>query len=255
MPRIKNSQQRLELIDRIISENSNGVSRQALFERINYGKVEYEKVSLQSIDKDIAELKGSLIMRNPDIDVELKHKRDVGYSYSVPGFRYFKYSIDDNDKNMLMLASSLFNVFKGTPLQGQFGELVNKVLKNSHNLGRVKGLEEIDFLQVESVNASSGNEWIPRLLEAIYEKETLEMSYKGVGKPKKKKIISPYILKQYRNRWYMVAYDHTCDREEKTNVFLLDSIQNLEISNKPYTTDRNFIRYYFQLPSLQFSIQ
>ena len=96
------------------------------------------------------------------------------------------------------------------------------------------------MLQLDNMKSSSGSKWVSVLLEAIYEKSTLKMKYKGFRKASKTKNICPYVLKQYQKRWYMVAYDYDCSRTEKTNVFALDCIEELELSHKDYFVDSKF---------------
>jgi predicted DNA-binding transcriptional regulator YafY len=139
-----------------------------------------------------------------------------------------------------MLANSLFNVFNGTPLKEKFSVVVNKVLAESLTGGPVIGLSEMNHLQLDSSKNNKSNQWIPTLLSSIHDQQAYEIQYKGFGKEEKKKIICPYVLKQFRNRWYVVAYDYTCERPFKTNLFALDGIQKMEISNKKYYTDPSF---------------
>jgi predicted DNA-binding transcriptional regulator YafY len=164
-----------------------------------------------------------------------------GYYYSQRGFSLFKTDVNYEDKNMLVLAASVFSLFKGTPLQDKFSQLVDKVLSSSNLDGKVHGLSEMQIIEIGSNLSVKGSEHIPRLLDAIFEKDCLEMVYQGIGKPEKKKHVCPYIIKKYLNRWFMVAYDHNGERAQKTSVFALDGIRSLDLSNKKYIIDPEFI--------------
>ena len=81
---------------------------------------------------------------------------------------------------------------------------------------------------------------MPQILDAILQRQCLEVLYTNAKKITQTKHLSPYVIKQYNNKWHMVAYDHTSSRPEKTNVFLLDSINSLDHSNKDYHVDESF---------------
>lgn len=239
--RVKHSFERIELIDNLLFTFKHFNTRTDFLAQVNQRLPEDKKITAATLDKDIKYLRE--LLDNIDVDgngVELLHTNERGYHYSDPNFSYFKNAVTEDDKNLLLLANSLFNLFKGTPLQDQFGNIVNKVLSESISNKPVHGLAESTFIQLETSHSSLGNQWIPRLLEAIYEKETLIMHYAGMNKPEKIKHICPYVLKQYNCKWYLVAYDYNCERTYKTSVFSLEGIRSLDISNKKFYIDSNF---------------
>mgnify|MGYP002655173067 CR=1 FL=1 len=213
-------------------------TREEFLKKVNRLLPEERKISGSSLDKDISYLR--TLVNDAESGVKLIRSAVSGYQYSEAGYSYFKNSINDDDKELLELAHNLFRVFNGTSLQHKFGEIVNKVLAESLTGGKVHGIEENRFIEIESENSIVSSKWIEQILKAIFNKESLEMHYKGFGKPLRKKYISPYLLKQYRNRWYLVAHDLHCERNEKTNVFAVDCIKDLQFSNKKYVTDASF---------------
>lgn len=239
--RVKHAHERIELIDYLLFTFKHFNTRTAFLDQVNQRLQEDKKITAATLDKDIKYLRE--LLTNIDADgngVKLINTKERGYHYSDPDFSYFKNTVTEDDKNLLLLANSLFNVFKGTHLQDKFGNIVNKILSESINKKPIHGLAESTFIQLETSHSSIGNEWIPRLLEAIYEKETLIMNYAGFNKPEKIKHICPYVLKQYHGKWYMVAYDYNCERTDKTNVFSLEGIRSLDISNKKFYNDPDF---------------
>ncbi len=235
-PRIKHSLERIELIDGLLQKYKHIQTREDFLNRINRNLPHEQQITPSSLDKDLNYLR-QLIRKD---NVKLLFSRDTGYEYSELGYSYFKNSISDEDKKLLELAHNLFKIFSGTSLQQKFGEIVKKVLSESLTADAAYGLEESYFIQVEAGRSERGTLWIEVLLEAILKKETLEMHYKGFGKPLRKKIVSPYLLRNYRNRWYLVAYEHHCERKEKTNLFSVDRIQHLDVCGKKFYTDPNF---------------
>jgi predicted DNA-binding transcriptional regulator YafY len=196
-----------------------------------------EEISGSSLSKDIAYINERISTKG--VSIKCTHAR--GYHYTVEGFSMFRKEVDEEDKNLLMLASSVFSLFQGTMLQQKFSDLVDKVLSESLVGKGRQGLSELQLVQLGAGPVVNGSQWIPALLDAILSKETLVMVYEGIRKPAKQKHICPYVIKKHLNRWYMVAYDHNCERKMKTNVFSLDGIRSLDVSNRPYVSDPDFI--------------
>jgi len=221
-PKAKLFNERLELIDELIFRLGHIQSRIELHKKVN-AKLK-ETVTIECIDNDIADLKDELITFNKKNNtcVELKFNRNTGYSYSEKGFRLYKNSVSDADKNLLLLANSLFNVFNGTPLQGKFSDVVKKVMAESLTGDSNLGVLPKDIVQVDNRMALKSTQWIPRLLEAIFEKECIEILYK-----KKTRDICPYVIKQSGSKWYMVAWDYSSTHINKTNIYALDNIQEI----------------------------
>jgi len=234
----RHSNERLELLDQLLFKYKHIPDREYFLKLINSKLPHDGQVSLSTLDKDIKNLRDMLAIKHPDISLEFN--KESGFYYSEKGFSFYRNSINDEDKTLLELAKNLFIVFKGTPLQGKFSEIVGKVMADSLTGSELKQFTETTKVQLVTPMTEKGIEWIEPLLEAIFSQTALEMNYKAKGKGSKKKIISPYLLKQHSSRWYVVAYDLNCDRKEKTSIFSLDSIQSLEISNKPYFKDPDF---------------
>ena len=241
--RAARSNERLELIDQILCNGTYIDTREKFLKLVNRSMPPGTgNITVNTLDKDITYLRGLLgnLMLNEGSEVTLDFTKGRGYHYSERGFSYFKNLVNDSDKNLLMLASNLFNVFKGTALQEAFSEVVNKVLSESLTGGPLYDLSNYNFVQMESRYSINATKWIPELLKAIYERNTLKVTYKGFNKDEKEKNICPHVLKQYNGRWYVVAYDHNCERKNKTSVFALDGIKHLELSGVKYIVSADF---------------
>ena len=239
--RTTGAMERLIKIDQKLS-NGNSIQREVLFNYLSSG---IEKISIETLDKDIKKIKEYLEDTNED--VRLKYDKAKGYHYTDESFSLFKNEITEEDKSLLMLAGSLFNIFKESHLSEKFNTTIDKVLSDSLFWRSNKDVSSLKYLQIEAAKAHQSNKWIPLILDAISKNESIEILYKGYGKEQKKKHISPYILKQYQNRWFLVAYDYNCKRVEKTNNFSLDGILEINPSHQKYFIDYTFdINDYFK---------
>jgi predicted DNA-binding transcriptional regulator YafY len=236
--KVKHSQERIELLDRIIFSSFGKIkSRQELLHKVNDNLFPLTEISIDTLDKDLKYLK-DLVFDDEEITIDFS--KDKGYVYSNENYRYFKNGVDDKDKHLLSLAGSLFNVFKGTPLQKKFSHLVDKLMAESLTSDTVGGLQDKDYVYFENTLTTEGIVWISSILECIYERKSILMHYKGFGKSLKIKDVCPYLLKQYEGRWYLIAFDYDCTRQDKISVFSLDCIQKMTLSVKPYFLDNHF---------------
>jgi predicted DNA-binding transcriptional regulator YafY len=235
MPRIRNAERRKKIIDQLLNSRTKIWNRDIFLKLVNE-RLDEGEISQSTLDKDIALINAEI----QDLGVSIKWDHSKGFHYTLEGFSMFKKAVDEQDKNLLFLATSVFSLFQGTPLQEKFSKLVNKLLAEGSLGGKVLGLSELQLIQLGEGPAVKGSQWIPQILDAIQHKEPLKMFYQGVGKPEKQKHICPYLIKKYMNRWFMVAYDHNCERPQKTSVFALDRIKGLDVSNKTYTIDPTF---------------
>jgi predicted DNA-binding transcriptional regulator YafY len=83
-------------------------------------------------------------------------------------------------------------------------------------------------------------------MKAIIDNETRLISYRSRRQDLKERHVSPYLLKQYQNRWYMVAYDHGSSHDQKELVFALSNISSCTYSNKPYKIPQINVREFFR---------
>ena len=233
----KNTSERLILLDQLISQHLGGKSGKDLLSSLN-NRLK-EKVGIDTLNHDLRDLR-DLVAINTNDEVQILWTKNAGYYYSKNGYSYYRNSVNEEDRNLLMLAYSVFSVFNGSSLPTKFGKLINKVLADSLTKEKDENLKLNEFIQFESKFQYS-NKWIFVILENIQEKKSLKIFYQKSGEEvEKEKIVCPYFLKQYRNKWYMIAYDFNSTRDHKVNVFALESIMDLEPHGKQYFLDPTF---------------
>lgn len=253
MPTIKNitgtsgaAEQRLIIYDEYLSGASiqRPVSKEVLLRNVN--KKINTTIGASQFNKDIASLRDKLeaYSKGGNINVCLINKKPEGYYYSQPGFKLFKNQIDESDKNLLLYASSLFHVFKGTSLYTRFNDLIKRLIDNS--LTTESGNFPNNIVQISNDNDSRSKRWLSKIANSITEKACLEVVYKNSKGVTSKKQLCPYVIKIYKNKWYVIAYDHTSSRENKTNVFALENILSIDYGTKDYFVDSHFdVEKYF----------
>jgi predicted DNA-binding transcriptional regulator YafY len=194
------------------------------------------EIGIHMFDKHLKELKSMAA----DDDVKIKYRQYEGYYYTKPGYRVYEDLITEEDKHLLTVAASIFNIFRGTPLQEKFGDLVSKVLAET-NSGFGYRLPNEELIQMGAGLPIAGTKWLSILLNAIADKKSLHVLYQSkLSKKTSWKCISPCLLKQYRSRWYFIGYEHATRHANKTLVYSLSNIQDVKKSEEPYRTDPQF---------------
>ena len=94
-------------------------------------------------------------------------------------------------------------------------------------------MEEEDFdkyIQFETGNATSGYDWIGTILPALKNRWIIKLLYENIYKKEVKEyLVYPKLLKEHRNRWYIIGW--VAEREDYL-TFALDRIQQIETIEK-----------------------
>jgi predicted DNA-binding transcriptional regulator YafY len=163
------------------------------------------------------------------------------------GNKYFykndEFSINNiklNDEDLTTFEMLLMNSqnLMPTGIYEKYNKILDKMLSEFAKGKKAKNLSNIKAIQPEISYGNKGYEWIEPIFNAIINKEAIEIIYQKAKSEPEKKIISPYILKEHRNRWYCVGYDHL--KRQTTNIYSLDRMRNVEYSAKPYWIDSSF---------------
>jgi len=86
--------------------------------------------------------------------------------------------------------------------------------------------------------SNQGTEHLFTILHAIRQKLVVRFTYhKYFDFQFTKRIIEPYALKEFKNRWYVLAKDL---KDDEIKSFSLDRIDDLEITKKNYTIPASF---------------
>ena len=133
-------------------------------------------------------------------------------------------------------ATTIFRVFSNSPIFGKFENTINKILTGSA-ISKVER-NRMDCIQPEQNLSTIGVEYIEPILNAILEHKAIEIEYQKTGQAIETKVISPYVLKQVNQHWYMIGFDHL--KTSLTKNYALDKILSFKISKEHYYIDDKF---------------
>jgi len=235
MPAIKNALLRYRIIDRSIRNEyvpfpSKEQLRQNCEEEM-YGSSNGEHICHSTIEKDIFAMR-------MEHDAPISYsKRERGYYYTDPDFSMDDVPLTEKDINAIKSASIILNQFKNTSLFGQYEFAIQKILDRAISTQKTKSIDK-EVIQFESLPTVRGNENLELFLEAIKGKNVVQFQYDNFIKNEKTtRRVHPYLLKEYRNRWYLIGKS---ELKNKVITFGLDRIFNPIFLEQKYVPDNNF---------------
>jgi len=236
MPVIKNALTRYRVIDKCLRNEYNpfpskGDLRAACEEEL-FGTTIGDNICDSTVEKDLFAMR-------------MEHDAPIKYSKQERGYYYEDkdYSIDDvplteRDVEAIKVAANLLSQFKNTELFNQFEFAIDKILDRVNISKNVQDKAIEEYVQFETVKKVGGSEFLEPLLSAIKGKKKVQFEHKGFASSSAKtRRVHPYLLKEYRNRWYLIGKS---ELKDMVITFGLDRISNLTVLSEVYERDASF---------------
>ncbi|RFC55274.1 helix-turn-helix transcriptional regulator [Brumimicrobium aurantiacum] len=227
MPHIKNALIRYRIIDKALGNTYNPypskLDLRHACEMELYGDTNGKHISDSTIEKD-------LFAMRQEMDAPIKYsKAHKGYYYDNPDFTINEKPLSEDDLTSIQFALSTLSQFKETEMFQNFGFALNKIIDrvNVDSDARKSDADIDQMIQFEKSTAAKGNEFLQPLLSAIQHQYIAYFMYESfVTQVKKQRKVTPLLLKEYNNRWYLICFDSV---KEKVITYALDRISDLEI--------------------------
>jgi len=191
--------------------------------------------------------------RTVQADMEMMRSNKLGYEAPivVVDKKYYTYAdknysitnspLNQQDLQVLTEVSGLLKQFKGFGHFTDVNEMVSK-LEDKIYTQKTHSAPVIDF---EKNNNLKGLEWIEVIRKAIVAKRTLCVTYQSFkAREASTFCFSGYLLKEYRNRWFVLGQSH--QRHAPLLTLALDRIQTIEEHAEAYreNTQLDLATYY-----------
>ncbi|HEY0612825.1 MAG TPA: WYL domain-containing protein [Chitinophaga sp.] len=155
-------------------------------------------VSRRTLQADLQVMRSDKLGYNAPIVVKDKKF----YSYSDPDYNIMQAPINDGDVDKLKEIVGLLKQFNGFNYFDEMTEMIAR-LENSLHQKANPGQQHIQF---EGNRLLKGLEHLNPLYQAILQKKPLLIEYKSFRAAQSQQVICyPYLLKEYRNRWFLIA--------------------------------------------------
>jgi predicted DNA-binding transcriptional regulator YafY len=225
MPHIKNALIRYRIIDRSLRNNyrpfPSKKDLRELCEEALFGSIEGENICDSTIEKD-------LFAMRLEHDAPIKYnKREGGYYYTDPDFSINDIPLTNDDVTSIKFAINTLKQFREVDMFKQFGSAIDKIVDRITISDDPRDKDISNYVQFEVALSSSGNEFLSPLLGAIRGSNLATFEYTSfvTNKSKQRKVV-PLLLKEYRNRWYLISFD----LEKKAVItYALERMSQVEI--------------------------
>ena len=195
-----------------------------------------ERISISTIEKDMWAMKneGELGYYAPIAYSKL----EKGYYYEDADYTIKEISLSEEDKEAIRFAANTLFQFKDLAIFDQFGSAIQKIMDRLSISPEMQDEAVERFVQFENTPVAKGTEHLPVLLQAIKECRESRFRYTSfIDESETERILHPYLLKEYRNRWYVIGKDADAG---KIKTFGLDRISDLSIRENVFVTDKSF---------------
>lgn len=197
-------------------------------------------VSKRTIQADIQLMRSDKLGYNAPIVV--KDKRF--YAYEDAGFSITKAPINHADVDKMKEIVGVLKQFNAFNYFDEMSDMIARLENNLYKSTKQSG----NNIQLESNKLVKGIECIPPLYQAVLNKRSLLIEYKSFkAKQAQQGIYFPYLLKEYRNRWFLI-----CKAKKRPGILnlALDRIVEFqELPNEEFLAYEgvDFDRYYDDL--------
>ena len=236
MPHIKNALIRYRIIDRCIrNKYKKFPTKQDLREACEealYGTIDGVNICDSTIEKDMFSMK-------MEHDAPIKYSKiNKGYYYEDPDFSINDIPLTEDDLSSIKFAVSTLMQFREVDLFKQFGNAIDKIVDRVSIASNPNDQEINNYIQFESAVSTGGSEFLPQLFDAIKSSSIVTFSYASfvTDQPKNRKVV-PLLLKEYRNRWYLISFDQN---KNAIITYALDRLNELVITEETAPKPQDF---------------
>jgi predicted DNA-binding transcriptional regulator YafY len=163
------------------------------------------------------------------------------YFYADSGFDLEKTPLQPSEIKALQEAFALLRQFPNLPHLDALAALLLKVNRDPQ-----QAFLSAQTIQFETNVQVAGLHWLSPLHVAITHQQVVTVQYQAFHAPVQTIIFHPYLLKEWRNRWYVVGRQQ--DHPKPWNL-ALDRISALHASQRPFLPNDLFdpLTYYDQV--------
>jgi predicted DNA-binding transcriptional regulator YafY len=195
-----------------------------------------DAISLSTIDKDIWAMKNE---NELGYYAPIKFSKQYGgYFYEEEGYSISDLSLGDEDLEAIRFATATLEQFRSIPIFKQYEAAIDKIINRVNISPNPDDSSLSKFIQFEKSTVSLGNEHLAPLLEHIKARKSIRIHYRKFSDDLLNEYeLHPYLLKEYHNRWYLIAYNV---ERKGMRTYGLERIEKLETGEKKFTIDSGF---------------
>lgn len=199
------------------SKGAEGVQRRQIFDDMN----------------DMELMYGVIIDRIQD-----GHKKY--YRYAVGSKTMAESGPSQEEMDCILEAAAIMKRFESVPQFDWLDDLEKKLYTTS-KLGS-ETQKAVSFQHNQYLTGI--DKWYKPIFEAIVAKKVIEINYHPFGKDVRTVVVSPYHLKQYNNRWFLVAKRKDFDKMSNYAIDRIEGIKETTRTFEPLDNDFDFEEFF-----------
>lgn len=232
MPKNKDFALRIEIIDECLRRRQRKWYIEDLLDEVNIKLEERynKKVSKRTIQYDLNHL---IDERQAPIE-RCRDGQRVYYKYTESNYSVMNLPISEEEVEILKDAVDVLRQVNDFKIVGEVDAIIEKL---NHTIS-TNVAENRLMIQFEKHSHANGIQHIDNIFTAIKEKIPLKISYQPFGADDCLEwLIHPYLLKEYRNRWFLIGRR---DDFNKVSNLALDRIKKIKNSSAPFVENDLF---------------
>lgn len=227
MPQTRKPRERAEVLDELLAHGS--WTGKELLERLNEKLADLDEKSIDSRtlkrDLNYLEIKGAPLHR--------PEKGDMVYYYEEE-FSLKEIPLDRDELRALKQAINILNKVENFQIMDELHQIIGKLENRIHT--NVSDNQTI--VQFENHTSAKGSQWFNDLFDAVKEQTSIDITYHSYRKDVAEEFgVHPYLLKEYRNRWWLIGRD---DKNDRILTLGLDRILKIKVSKKKFKVNDLF---------------
>lgn len=224
MPTNKNAAIRYQTLDKCFRDRRHRYYMEDLIDKCEEAIYYYNGVggvSRRQIFEDI-----KFMESETGWSVPLERKQDgrrVYYRYSDPDFTINAQPLTEDEARQLRSVIITLRRFRGLPSNAW----VDEVISNLEWRFGLRGKQE-NMIGFEQNPYLRGLNLLPDIIDAATSHQAVRITYRNYKNCDEEYtvVVHPWYIKQYNNRWFLMAYDAEADR---ISNYALDRIQNFNV--------------------------
>jgi predicted DNA-binding transcriptional regulator YafY len=196
MPLNKSFQIRVEILDELLGSPRRRKMQELMYdlnERLEEGG--YSRIGRHTFYNDIAHLENKI-----GAPIKRATKSDP-YIYYSEKFSIKNVPIDEEDVGLLRQAIEILKKATDLNIIKDIDDIVTKLENKVHT----NVPNRTTMIAFEEHTKALGQEHLDDLFNAVLNKCAIKITYQPFGKDIREWIFHPYMLKEYRNRWYVIG--------------------------------------------------
>ncbi len=188
-----------------------------------------EEVSLRTVQMDLqAMMEDTRLNYCAPIEYDTVQK---AYRYTDTTYSIQRFGLREHEIQALKFYAARMQIYSKYGMFSDFSNAIQKIVEGvsiRHALKKETRPELV--VQTDTSAHFAGSEFLSIIVQAIEEGFCVEFDYKKYSDvSEKKRIVAPYLLKEYKNRWYILGVELNAG---KVQTFALDRISTLILNAK-----------------------